>query len=55
MPENLFSDFPKIGSWQFFAGWIIGGLLLWAIVWSTPFSRVDRPLTPPPDPSFRDR
>ena len=37
MPEEFFNNFPKIGSWQFFAGWIVGGLLLWAIAWLTIF------------------
>lgn len=33
MPEDFFDNFPMIGSWQFFAGWLIGGLLLWGVAW----------------------
>jgi len=24
---------PMIGSWQFFAGWIVAGFALWAFAW----------------------
>ena len=33
MLEAFFDNFPKIGSWQFFAGWIGFGLILWGIAW----------------------
>ncbi len=33
MPEDFLDNFPIIGSWQFFAGWLIAGLLFWAVAW----------------------
>lgn len=27
------ANMPIIGSWQFFAGWAVAGLILWAFAW----------------------
>ncbi len=27
------ANMPAIGSWQFFAGWVVAGLVPWAFAW----------------------